>query len=161
MTYSLTTQGDNLAMSFYALGLASLLRRLRITTPSVRQVWLVGDAIGAGRLKDLRNWWDEVIEAGSRYGYYVNETKSWIILKHGNKLPQAQTMFKETNINFTTEGKRHLGAALGSKNFRGEYASSKVNDWCAELDNRKLQSLNLNQPIQHLFTGNKESSTIS
>ena len=84
-----------------------------------------------------------------------------MILKHGNKLPQAQTMFKETNINFTTEGKRHLGAALGSKNFRDEYASSKVNDWCDELDNRKLQSLNLNQPIQHLFTGNKESSTIS
>ena len=71
-----TTQGDNLAMSFYALGLAPLLRRLRITTPSVRQVWLAGDAIGAGHLKDLRNWWEELIEAGSHYGYYVNETKS-------------------------------------------------------------------------------------
>ena len=71
-----TTQGDNLAMSFYALGLAPLLRRLRITTPSVRQVWLADDAIGAGHLKDLRNWWDELIEAGSHYGYYVNETKS-------------------------------------------------------------------------------------
>ena len=30
-----TTQGDNLAMSFYALGLAPLLRRLRITTPII------------------------------------------------------------------------------------------------------------------------------
>ena len=112
-----TTQGDNLAMSFYALGLAPLLRRLRITTPSVRQVWLADDAIGGGRPKDLRNWFDEVIEAGSRYGYYVNETKSWMILKHGNKLPQAQTMFQETNINFTTEGKRHLGEAPESKTF--------------------------------------------
>ena len=55
-------------MSFYALGLAPLLRKLRITTPSARQVWLADDAIGAGRLKDLRNWWDEVIEAGSHYG---------------------------------------------------------------------------------------------
>ena len=50
-----TTQEDNLAKSFYALGLAPLLRRLRITTSSVRQVWLADDAIGDGRLKDLRN----------------------------------------------------------------------------------------------------------
>ena len=63
-------------MSFYALGLAPLLRRLRLTTPSVRQVWLVDDATGAACLKDLRKWWDEVIEAGSLFGYYVNETKS-------------------------------------------------------------------------------------
>ena len=57
-----------------------------------------------------------------------------MILKHGNKLPPAQTIFKETNINLTTGGKRHLGAALGSKNFRDEYASGKVSDWCNELD---------------------------
>ena len=139
-----TTQGDNLAMSFYALGLAPLLRRLRITTPSVRQVWLADDAFGSGRLKDLTNWWDEVIEAGSRYGYYVNETKSWTILKHGNKLSQAQTMFKETNINFTTGGKKHLGAPPGSKNFRDEYASGKVNDWCDELD--RLSEIAKSQP---------------
>ena len=48
----------------------------------MRQVWLADDAIEAGRLKDLKNWWDEVIEACSRYDYYVNETKSWMILKH-------------------------------------------------------------------------------
>ena len=49
-------------------------------------------------------------------------------------MPPAQTIFKETNINLTTGGKRHLGAALGSKNFRDEYASGKVSDWCNELD---------------------------
>ena len=87
-----TTQEDNLAKSFYALGLAPLLRRLRITTSSVRQVWLADDAIGAGRLKDLRNWWDELIEAGSRYGCYVNETKYWMIPKHENKLKAKDTL---------------------------------------------------------------------
>ena len=50
-----TTQGDNLAMSFYGLRLAPLLRRLRMTTPSVGQVWLADNTIGVGRLKDLRN----------------------------------------------------------------------------------------------------------
>ena len=71
-------------------------------------------------------------------------------------------MFKETNINSTTEDKRHLGAALRSKSFRDEYAPGKVSDWCDELDRlSELQNLNLKHPIQHLFTANKENSTIS
>ena len=74
----------------------------------------------------------------------MNETKSWMILKHGNKLPQAQTIFKETNINFTIEGKRHLRAALGSKNFRDEYAAGKVSDSCDEL--RRLSKIAKSQP---------------
>ena len=67
-----------------------------------------------------------------------------MILKHGNKLSQAQTMFKETNTNFTTEGRRHLGAALGSKKLRDEYASGKVSDWCDELD--RLSEIAKSQP---------------
>ena len=53
-------------------------------------------------------------------------------------------MFKENNINFTTEGKNHLGAPPGNKNFRDEYASGKVNDWCAELD--RLSEIAKSQP---------------
>ena len=157
-----TNQGYNLAISFYALGQDPFLGRLRITTSTVRQVWLVDDAIGAGCLKEIENWWNEISEEGSLHGYYVNETKSWMILKHGNKLTYDQTMFKETNINFITEGKRYLGAAVGSKNFCDEYASGKFSDLCDELDRlSKIQSLNRKQPIKHLFTGEKESPTIS
>ena len=58
-------------------------------------------------------------------------------------------MFKETNINFTTERKMHLGAALGSKNFRDEYASSKVNNWCDESD--RLLEIAKSQP-QAVYT---------
>ena len=46
--------------------------------------------------------------------------------------------------NFTTEGKSHIGAALGSKIFRDEYASSKVSDWCDELD--RLSQIAKSQP---------------
>ena len=67
-----------------------------------------------------------------------------MILKHGNKLSQAQAIFKETNINFTTESKRHLGTALGSKSFRDEYAPGKVSDWCDELD--RLSEIAKSQP---------------
>ena len=77
-----------------------------------------------------------------------------MILKHENRLPQAQTMFKKTNINFITEGKRHLGTALGGKNFRDEYTSGKVSDWCDELD--RLLEITKSQPqaafMQHLYS---------
>ena len=43
-------------------------------------------------------------------------------------------MFKDTAIKFTSEGKRHLGAAIGSDNFREIYAREKVDLWCQEME---------------------------
>ena len=34
----------------------------------------------------------------------------------------------------TTQGKRHLGAAVGSMAFRDEFVSEKVNSWCKEVE---------------------------
>ena len=45
-----TTQGNNLAMSFYALGTATLLNYLLISSPNVKNVGLVNDIAGAGTL---------------------------------------------------------------------------------------------------------------
>ena len=66
-------------------------------------------------------------------GYYVNESKSWLILKDPNRLNEAKQLFRDTTLKFTTEGKRHLGAALGSDNFRKECATDKVAAWCKEI----------------------------
>ena len=79
-----TTQGDNLAMSFYAL---PLLNALRLTSPNVSQVCLADDFTGAGKLITLRKWWDTIVTQGSKFGYYVNQrylhdqSKSWINIK--------------------------------------------------------------------------------
>ena len=43
-----TTQGDNLAMSFYALGTIPILNRLQISSPNVSHVCLADDITGAG-----------------------------------------------------------------------------------------------------------------
>jgi len=43
-----TTQGDNLAMPFYALGTTTM--QLRLRNIEVKQVWLADDGTGAGRL---------------------------------------------------------------------------------------------------------------
>ena len=42
-------------------------------------------------------------------------------------------MFAGTGINITTEGRKHLGAALGSMAYLEDYVGSKVEDWVAEV----------------------------
>ena len=63
-----TTQGDNLAMSFYGLSTVPLQNTLRLPAPNVSQVWLADDATGAGTLKNLKFWWDTVINDGAKLG---------------------------------------------------------------------------------------------
>ena len=112
--YSLesTTQSDNLAM---ALGTTPLVNTLQITSPEVRQVCLADDISVAGSLDNLIIWWKNLISEGKKFGYLVNEKKSWLILKDHGKLKLSVL---NTGIKLKTDGQRHLGAAIGSSNFR-------------------------------------------
>ena len=70
--------------------------------------------------------------------YYVNESKSWLIIKNPNHLDHAQKIFKDTGIKFTgikfnCEGKRHLGAAIGSDDFKSEYIHEKITNCTQEV----------------------------
>ena len=58
-------------MIFYALGTAPLVNTLQITSPEVRQVYLADD--------NLMMWWKNLISEGKKFGYLVNEKKSWLI----------------------------------------------------------------------------------
>ena len=80
------TQGDNLVMSFYTLGTATLLSYLLISSANVKNVYLADDITGAGTLVNLKKWWSTIISEGSKFGYYVNEDKSWLIVKSKNLL---------------------------------------------------------------------------
>ena len=101
-----TTQGDNLAMSFYALGIAPMPTILRITSPNVSQVSLADDVTGAGTLEKLKTWWDNVITQGTKFGYYVNQSKSWLIKqrkisnmqKHYSEIQTSTSLQKEKGI---------------------------------------------------------------
>ena len=139
-----TTQGDNLAMAFYALATVPLQDFLRRFESFVQQVWLADDATGAGKLTNLRKWWDIISTEGPKSGYYVNAPKSWLILKDPAKLNYAKELFEGTCLNITTAGKRHLGAAAGSEDFRKEYATKKVNEWVSEIE--KLSKYAESQP---------------
>ena len=79
--------------------------------------------------------WDIIISEGQKIGYYVNESKSWLILKDSSQPETAKQFFQNSNIRFTCEGKRHLGAALGTEEFKITYVNEKVEEWCKEMKN--------------------------
>ena len=55
-------------------------------------------------------------------------------MKDTETLNEAKELFENTAIKFSTDGKRHLGAALGNDTFRSEYAIEKVKKWCDEIE---------------------------
>ena len=89
---------------------------------------------GAASLINLKVWWETIILEGPKFGYHVNESKSWLIIKDNNKLDYAKELFGDTAIRYTTEKKRHLGAAIGSDDFKTVYATEKVKEWCYEME---------------------------
>ena len=62
-----TTQGNNLAMSFYALGTAALLNYLLISSPKVKNVYLADEITGAGTLVNFKKWCSTIISDGSKF----------------------------------------------------------------------------------------------
>ena len=44
-----------------------------------------------------------------------------------------QTKRPYRTLKLTTDGQRHLGAAIGTSYFRAQYAGEKVPKWCNEL----------------------------
>ena len=125
-----TTQGDPLAMSWYAISTKLIISASE--TPGVSQVWLADDAAGAGKLADVLKWYNTLVDCGKKWGYYVNGGKSWLITKPGKEV-EAKKMFGDS-VKITTDGKRHLGAALGSRTYRDEYATNMVNDWLNQME---------------------------
>ena len=113
-------------MGFYALGTNTILQTLNTRVEDISQVWLADDATGVGKLEPLRKWWDLIKTEGVKSGYYVKPTKSWLILKDASKLDECEELFRSAPINITLAGKRHLGAAIGSTEFKNEYIDEKV-----------------------------------
>ena len=129
-----TTQGDPLAMPWYSLSTVNIINSLRELVPSVKQVWLADDATAAGNLSSLKAWYQHLEEIGSLYGYYVNKTKCWLIVKTEQMVEKAKEVFGDS-VKITAQGKRHLGAVLGSENFKKEYCEDLVKNWVDELTN--------------------------
>ena len=126
-----TTQGDPLAMSLYAISLQPLITRLQVKS-AASQCWYADDAAGCGSLEDVKTWWDKLMVSGPPLGYFPNPPKCWLIVKPENE-QAAKEIFSETPINITTEGRKHPGAALGSRDFLEENVGEKVEEWVTQV----------------------------
>ena len=124
-----TTQGDPLAMPFYALSLVPLIKELHGLT---HHIWYADDAQATGKIESLRHWWNKIIQRGQGYGYFANASKTILVVKP-NHIEKAQMIFQDTGVKLT-EGARDLGAAVGTQNFIDHYVAQKVSQFCREME---------------------------
>ena len=89
-----TTQGDPLAMSMYAISLQPLISLLH-NRNTAKQCWLADDATGAGPLEEVKQWWDELREAGPPLGYYPNSMKCWLVIKPEKEGPREGNVCRD------------------------------------------------------------------
>ena len=72
------------------------------------------------------------MQHGPSQGYTPNERKSVLIVKQEH-LVEAQRKFRDTQVKITAEGDKHLGAAIGTKDFREKFVKEQVEKWVAEI----------------------------
>ncbi len=70
-------------------------------------------------------WWDCIQSEGPKYGYFPNSLKTHLIVKPDFE-STAKSIFEGTAVNITSNGHRHLGAVIGSKQLRDDFVSNKV-----------------------------------
>ena len=69
---------------------------------------------------------------GPDYGYNPKDDKCWLITKLETEEIIRQT-FNDTEINITKEGKKHLGAVVGSRSYLTEHVNEKLDGWVNEI----------------------------
>ena len=68
-----------------------------------------------------------------KYGYLVNGSKNWLIVKSDVLADEAKRVFGD-EVNITTERQRHFRAVIGSQKFKDQYCREKVLGWKGELE---------------------------
>ena len=118
-------------MAMYTLSTVPLINKLE---GLATQVWFADDAIAAGSLVDLLNWWKQLSTLAPGYGYYVNAAKSWLVVKE-DCFNEACSLFAGTSLRITTEYP-YLGAPLGfhAYEFHSTFLQEKISQWEHDID---------------------------
>ena len=56
-----------------------------------------------------------------------------IIAKSEELLLKAKEIFGDEIVNITMEGQRHIGAVLGTEDFKKKYVTNKVRKWVQDV----------------------------
>ena len=89
-----TTQGDPLTIATYAINILPLILCLKSES---EQIWYADDSSAIGTLSNLCRWWDRILKLGPDFGYFVNVSKSVMIVKE-DFLQEAEIMSEGSSI---------------------------------------------------------------
>ena len=120
-------------MQMYSVASRRIVENLKGVVGEVKQVWYADDCAGAGSLRDLHQWWSHLADTGPLYGYFPNVSKTCIVVKSEEMAVRARNIFGP-EIKITTEGKRYVGAALGTEEFKMSYVKAKVEKWVEDVE---------------------------
>jgi len=150
-----TTQGDPIAMLVYAIATIPLIlhtiRSLEENSSKTKAAGYADDVFGGGTIRGLKSMWDCIEKWGPEYGYYQQAEKSWLIVKP-QFAEEARSVFAGTGVKITTEGKKHLGAAIGSSEYRNEFIDKQIAQWIDELTTLSKIALFAPQEAYTCFT---------
>ena len=98
----------------------------------MKHVAYADDIGGGSRLRNVRLWWDKMVEFGPYLGYFPKASKSWLVAK-AEKLEEAKEMFAGTGVNITIEGRKYLGGYVGTREGAVKYVDELVKEWAMQL----------------------------
>ena len=81
-------------MAMYTIGILPLILWLEHLA---NQLWYADDSSACGNIKSLKKWWDELQKLGPSFSYFINSTKSLLVVKE-HCLEEAQSIFEDTGI---------------------------------------------------------------
>ena len=108
-------------MPLYTVAITPLLQMIKLDEAhEVRQAAFADDLSGAGKLIQLRKWWDNIVIYGLPLGYFARADKSWLIVKPNLEQSPGE-IFADTDVSITTDGHKYLGGYIGSDEGKSNY----------------------------------------
>ena len=125
-------------MAMYAIAIIPLIMLLKLTekfpNKQTKMVAFADDLSAGGSLSNIKKWWNALCNLGPKFGFNPEASKCWLIVKP-QLVKEAEELFENTKVNITIKGKQHLGATIGSQDYRDEYVINKTDQRANELNN--------------------------
>ena len=115
------------------------------------QAWYADDSSAAGKLIERRKWWDILCQAGPDYGYFPLARKTVLIVK-AEYFQMAEEIFRGSGVKITKEGERHMGAVVGSEEFKESYVKEKIEKWIVDVEELARIAKDEPQAVYSSFT---------
>lgn len=120
-----TTQGDPLGMFMYAVGILPLIKKLK--NPNYKQNWYADDSACCGDINKIREWLDNLLIEGPKWGYLPEPQKSILIVKPEFR-EIAEEAFRDLQVKVVTSH-RFLGGIIGSPEEKENFVKEKIKGW--------------------------------